>query len=175
MTTNLLTYLRNLQKQLLRMVCLFQICHLWMLNGGLRQMKNIFQPKGRKPPLVLKIINEKWMKFLKNGQRKLSHKSYCNIHQVRVSRFDNSGIPAPGRDGDCLDLSCVNPSFELFENPIPDIQEMITDLSEFCYFSELDLFESYNQLVITETSLGNILTFNYSFWESVHDSHAIRC
>ena len=75
----------------------------------------------------MKIINENGMKFLKKGWGKLSHKSYCNIHQVRVSRLDNSGIPAPGRDGDCLDLSWVNPSFELFENPIPDIQEMVTD------------------------------------------------
>ena len=112
--------------------------------------------------MVQKSNDDNGRKILNNGWGRLNPKSYNNINQVTVPRYDKNGVPVPGIDRVCLDLSWVNRDFKPFEHPIPAIQSMVQDLSDYHYFTELDLCESYNQLAITE-ELGNILTFSCSF------------
>ena len=108
------------------------------------------------------MIDENGRRILQRGWGRLNPTSRHNINQVRVPRLDKEGIPIPGRDRVCLDLSWVNHIFETFKHPIPDIQEIIQVLSESKYFSELDLSTAFEQLKVSE-ELSQLFTFTCSF------------
>ena len=124
--------------------------------------KIFYRPERRKPPLVQKVIDDNGRRILQRGWGRLNPTSRHNINQVRVPRLDKEGIPIPGRDRVCLDLSWVNHIFETFKHPIPDIQEIIQVLSESKYFSELDLSTAFEQLRVSE-ELSQLFTFTCSF------------
>jgi hypothetical protein len=121
------------------------------------------RPERRKPPLVQQscdIIDGQ--KILDAGYGFINNSSPHNINRVRVSRKDKDGQPLSiDRDRWCIDLSWVNHCLEDFDHPTPDLQDIIEKMTEFHYFSELDLKEAFNSLRITR-DLSDILTFTTS-------------
>ena len=79
-----------------------------------------------------------------------------------MHRVDKNGKRVEGRDREYLDLTPVNPVLEPFKHPIPKIKDLVHKLSDHKLYSELDLADSYEQLMIND-ELSQIFTFTISF------------
>ncbi|CAM9924695.1 unnamed protein product, partial [Heterosigma akashiwo] len=66
------------------------------------------------------------------------------------------------RDRICLNMSWVNEFLEDFSHPLPKIADILDDLTQFKYYTELDLANAFNQVKVCP-ELSDLLTFTTSF------------
>jgi hypothetical protein len=74
---------------------------------------------------------------------------------------DKNGIPVIGHERVCLDSKPVNKCLSHYEHPIPRIDNILGTLTEFKYFSEMDLDSGYLQFKISK-NLSDIFAFTCS-------------
>jgi hypothetical protein len=78
-----------------------------------------------------------------------------NLHYTSDSKFSSPLVPVVKPDGDirlCVDYTRLNAYITSPATPIPKIFEMVQDISEFCYYAEVDLSKAYRQLRLDKFS-----------------------
>jgi hypothetical protein len=123
--------------------------------------KVFFRPEPLHSQKDQEVIDKNAEQLIKEGRAFYNPKSRHNIGQVIVPRLDKNNIPIVGRERVCLDLKPVNKCLEHYEYPIPRINKILRELTNYKYFSEGDLDSGYHQFRISK-ELADIFTFSCS-------------